>query len=259
MLVAVLVTGFEAIALCGADNLFVPLGVCVILSKITSKPLAEIVYQNLSLLGITGAVSLLAWRVRAFNTGGAIVLLLFVYGTWSLGSELWAAPVVAALLLYLGAWLVFPGPPGGGIPVRVRLVFRAVLVPLLLLVTGNMLFCGDLLYVPFVGAVATALGISLWNHVMERNPTMGNGRRAGLSALTGATAGLGVTAAAAWLSAIPRVDDGVPVVVLAAAATFASDRVTGPNITLPRVWGAAQLGLAAVMAAAFVLLRVAGY
>ena len=93
LLVAALVTGFEAISLEGADNLFVPLAVVVILGKITTKPLSEVVFQNLSLLAICLAVGLVVWRFRSFNVGGAITFILFAYGTWSLGSWVWALPV----------------------------------------------------------------------------------------------------------------------------------------------------------------------
>jgi hypothetical protein len=63
LLVAALVTGFEAIALEGADNLFIPLAVVIILGKITTKPLSEVVYHDWT-----------AWRfLRSFAAAGAIL------------------------------------------------------------------------------------------------------------------------------------------------------------------------------------------
>ena len=160
LLVAILVTGFEAICLTGTDNLFVPLATCVVLSKITTKPLAEIVYQNASLIGLLCLVALPVRRVRSLNVGGALTLVLFVYGCWSLGSERWAYPVLIAFGLYLLAARSMPLD----VSLKVAVVFRAVLAPLLVLVVSNMYHRNDELYAPFVVSIATVLALVLWNH-----------------------------------------------------------------------------------------------
>lgn len=166
LLVAVLVTGIEAVSLRGTDNLFIPVGVAVILSKITSKPLAEIIYQNVSLVVICAALGLIIRRSRSFNVGGAIAFALFVYGAWSLGSELWAFPVMTGFLAYSVMWFIYPVPTGSSSNVKVRIVFRALVIPLLLLVVGNLLGKDGFMYGPFLAACAVVLSFSIRNHLL---------------------------------------------------------------------------------------------
>ena len=160
-LVAMVVTGFEAVCLTGTDNLFVPLGVAVILAKITTKPLTEIIYQNASMLALLVIVGLTSWRVRALNIGGALVLGLFTYGCWSLGSEWWALPALAGFAIYIAACVTMPLHAS----LQVAVVFRAILPSLLLLVIDNMFRLRGLFYAPFLASLATVLLLSLANHV----------------------------------------------------------------------------------------------
>jgi dolichol kinase len=160
LLVAALVTGFEAISLEGADNLFIPLAVVVILGKITTKPLSEVIFQNLSLLAICLGVGLAAWRFRSFNVGGAITFILFAYGTWSLGSWIWTLPVFLGFAGYLAAWSRF-APPGHGSGLKVRTVARALLPPFSMLVLANSLARDELFFAPYLAASAAVLAFSL--------------------------------------------------------------------------------------------------
>ena len=160
LLVAALVTGFEAISLEGADNLFVPLAVVVILGKITTKPLSEVVFQSLSLLAICLGVGLAVWRFRSFNVGGAITFILFAYGTWSLGSWVWTLPVFVGFAGYLASWLRF-APPGHGAGIKVRTVSRALLPPFTMLVLANSLARDELFFGPYLAASAAVLAFSL--------------------------------------------------------------------------------------------------
>ncbi|HTG36462.1 MAG TPA: hypothetical protein VLB76_26390 [Thermoanaerobaculia bacterium] len=160
LLVAALVTGFEAISLEGADNLFIPLAVVVILGKITTKPLSEVIFQNLSLLAICLGVGLAAWRFRSFNVGGAITFILFAYGTWSLGSWMWSLPVFLGFAGYLAAWLRF-APPGHGSGLKVRTVVRALLPPFSMLVLSNSLARNEFFFAPYLAASAAVLAFSL--------------------------------------------------------------------------------------------------
>jgi hypothetical protein len=172
VLVAALVTGFEAISLEGADNLFIPLAVVVILGKITTKPLSEVVFQNLSLLAFCLAIGLAVWRFRSFNVGGAITFILFAYGTWSLGSWVWTLPVLVGFAGYLAAWLRF-APPGHGSGVKVRTVARGCLPPFTMLLLANSLGRYETFFASYLAASAAVLAFSLANGVfrLERRRT----------------------------------------------------------------------------------------
>lgn len=160
LLVAALVTGFEAISLQGADNLFIPVAVVVILGKITSKPLSEVAFQNLSLLAMCLVVGLAVWRLRSFNVGGAITFLLFAYGTWSLGNWYWALPVFAGYAGYLLFRQRFT-PPEHLIGVKVRTMSRALLPPFAMLILANGLRDAGTWFAPYLGALAAVVAISL--------------------------------------------------------------------------------------------------
>jgi dolichol kinase len=178
LLVAALVTGFEAISLEGADNLFIPLAIVVILGKITTKPLSEVVYQNLSLLAICLGVGFAAWRFRSFNVGGAITFILFAYGTWSLGSWMWTLPVFLGLAVYLAVWLRF-APPGHGSGMKVRTVTRALLPPFVVLLLSNSLAQDATFFGPFLAASAAVLAFSFDSGVFR----LGRRRSGPLAAL----------------------------------------------------------------------------
>ena len=176
LLVAALVTGFEAISLEGADNLFIPLAVAVILGKITTKPLSEVVFQNLSLLVMCLGIGLAVWRFRSFNVGGAITFILFAYGTWSLGSWIWTLPVLVGFAGYLAARWRF-APPEYGSGLKVRIIARALLPPFTMLLLANSLRRDETFFAPYLAASAAVLAFSLDNGVfrIERRRSWGLG------------------------------------------------------------------------------------
>jgi phytol kinase len=162
LLVALLVTLFEAISLRGTDNLFVPVAVVFVLQKITTKPLAEIAFQNLSLIGILLVIAFLSYRLHWFNTGGALTVALFTYATWSLGPRMrWAEPVFIALAVLVTARLILASRIGP--PMKVRVISRALLVPFLFLLIANLTDRFDFFFGPYLAACAATLSFVIWN------------------------------------------------------------------------------------------------
>ncbi|MFH0952925.1 MAG: hypothetical protein V1873_01200 [Verrucomicrobiota bacterium] len=259
LLVAAIVTGFEAISLHGADNLFVPIGVCVILSKITSKPVSEIVYQIVSLALISTGVGVVVHRVRSFNVGGTILFLLFVYGAWSLGSELWALPVLAAFAAYMVAWFAWPVDSAKDLAVRVRLMFHAIVVPTLILVVGNTVQAGSTMYAPFLVAMATVLSFILLNHRLMAG--LGGGvSRAGFAAKT-ALVSSAVVLVPPWCI-LANIHAGILLVYAAVvlAAALVNHLLIGrePRLGSEQRWSAARILLTLVAAGAVLLMELAG-
>jgi len=196
LLVAVLVTGFEIISLGGTDNLFVPVAVCEILARITTKPLGEIAFRNVSLLGVCGAVALVAWQTQSFNVGAAIVVILFAFAGWSLGSLSWALPVGFGFVLYVASRLWAArrgGQPGIN---RVRTTARALLVPLGILIVANVANAHAICYGPFIAAGAALLTFIVW-HSVVRVLQVSDWRRYAAAALTGLAA-WGVAVVPVW-------------------------------------------------------------
>ncbi|HEU4996298.1 MAG TPA: hypothetical protein VFT29_15885 [Gemmatimonadaceae bacterium] len=157
LLVALVVTGFEAISLRGADNLFVPIAACVILGKITTKPLPEIVFQNVSLISLCLVIGFGARRFEGLNVGATIGVLLFTYGLWSLGSPLWAMPVLIALIALVTA----RSGRFSGKAIGVRPVARACMPLVAILIIANTYHADDFWFASFLGATAamTAIGV----------------------------------------------------------------------------------------------------
>ncbi|HSF41379.1 MAG TPA: hypothetical protein VLT87_16390 [Thermoanaerobaculia bacterium] len=259
LLVAALVTGFEAISLEGADNLFVPLAVVVILGKITTKPLSEVVFQNLSLLAICLGVGLVVWRSRSFNVGGAITFILFAYGTWSLGSWRWALPVFTGFACYLACWLRF-APKGHAIGIKVRTLARALLPPFLMLVLHNSLKDTATWYAPFLAATAAVLAFSLDTGVFRLD------RLRGRTWILGAL-GLGVlawvfVAVPPWFVLGPVPPEPLVAIlgaVMAVSLTNAALELRDPELPRSREWTAWRFLLSLVAAGIVLALQTAGW
>jgi phytol kinase len=258
LLVAALVTGFEAISLQGADNLFVPLAVVVILGKITTKPLSEVVFQNLSLLAICLAIGIAVWRSRSFNVGGAITFILFAYGTWSLGNWLWALPVFLGFAGYLILWKRF-APPGHMSGIKVRTLTRALLPPFAMLALANGPIDDAIFYGPFVVASAAVVAFSLDTGVfrLERfGPAVRALGAAGIGALAWA-----IVALIPWL-----IQGGAPLGQLAAALAVVvlvsllniGIELRGTLPDRPREWTALRFVLSFLAAGAVLGLQALG-
>lgn len=270
LLVATLVTGFEAISLRGADNLFVPLAVAVILGKITSKPLGEVVFQNVSLLVLCLVLALVVRRARSFNAGGAIAFMLFTYGTWSLGSWHWALPVVTGFGCFSALWLWRrPDRPPG---VRVRAVARALLVPFAVLAVNNSLHLGPTLFGPYVTACGAVLALSLpltlkrggaegaavAAEVGGGSPTGGGSLTRVGGAMAGALLAWAATALPCWFMqrGVSPVGPAVAAVAVLAAALGAY--VLDPRGPRPQTWTARRFLLSLGAAVLVLALQVAG-
>ncbi|MBI1902142.1 MAG: hypothetical protein HYS13_13660 [Planctomycetia bacterium] len=185
LLVAMLVTGFEAVSQHGRDNLWVPLGTYVALTKILRQPQGEIVVQLTSLAAICLVVSFAAWWSHAFNVGATIVLILFAYGTWSLGSLDWALPVFLGLAVYIAAAVASREPS----VVRVRALVRSLLPPFVVLGLANFLWTQSdpsayrFWFGPYLAGGTLVLIRSLWTQVQWDNRLTSLKRYAGIIAL----------------------------------------------------------------------------
>ena len=164
LLVAILVTGVEAISLEGTDNLFVPISVCLVLARITTKTFDEMLYQNISLIAICLFAWLGVWRFRAFNMGATILLVLFAYGTWSLGSELWALPIFMMSLIYFALWAKYHGHVQFKFT-KVRRATKALTVPFVILFSANYTGQFSMMYPAFIAANAVLFSAIIVNFV----------------------------------------------------------------------------------------------
>jgi phytol kinase len=161
LLVAMLVTIFEAISLRGTDNLFVPVAVVFVLQKITTKPVEHIALQNVALVGIVALVMLIAWRVEWFNPGGALSVTLFLYAAWSLGPRFTFVIPAFIGLAALAVARVILNARGERRRFKVRAVTRTLIVPFLFLLAANSTGKFDFFYGPYVATCAAVLAFNL--------------------------------------------------------------------------------------------------
>lgn len=199
---AALLTGFEAIALDGSDNLFVPVAACVILQKQATDPVWMLVDQALVLAGLfVGLIALnratryvTERRQTAFNSGGAIVSAMFAYAVWTMGGVDWALPVMATFAGFVAAWAIAEQIRPTQKRVAVRTTYRALLVPLTLLILANSFQWYDMLYGPFVAACAAVLAFGVWNRLRHAKIPGAGVRRVVGAAATGTVAAVVVVA-----------------------------------------------------------------
>lgn len=172
-LAALLVTGFEAVSLRGWDNLFVPVGVALILGRLVTKSPTEILYQNLSFIFICSVVGILQWRIRPFNVGATLAFIQFSYATWSMGSFYWFLPVFTGFLVYSLSLFLVPELARNFAIVKVRRVFRTVAFSFMLLVIADLFSLHYFLYSPFIVSCIAVLSSILWRGALIPYPLAG--------------------------------------------------------------------------------------
>jgi phytol kinase len=219
LLVAMLVTLFEAISLEGTDNLFVPLAVVFVLQKITTKTVEHIALQNVAFVCIVAVVLLLAWRIEWFNAGGAIAVTLFVFAAWSLGDHYRYVIPVFIGLFGLALVRIFVIRRGDRRRLKVRAVTRALIVPFVFLLAANMSGLFDVFFAPYLAACAAVFAFVAWT---------------GGRAVKALAVGVG---AAVLLVAPMRVGWEVSAIVIAVVGVMA---VANARFADPREWGAAS-------------------
>lgn len=178
---ALLLTGFEAISLDGSDNLFVPVGACVILAKQATDPVWMLVDQALVLLGLLVALLVLNRgtkylthrRQTAFNTGATVASTMVAYAAWTLGGVLWAVPVLVLFAGFTTSWMMTQFLHPAREKIAVRTTYRALLLPFGVLFFANTFDQYDFWYGPFLAACAAVLAFAVSAQL----------RRAGTSAM----------------------------------------------------------------------------
>lgn len=98
-IVALLVTGFELIALNGTDNLFIPLGVFYIIDRLSHYPSTVDWITLIQLVVSFGLIFILTLKTRAVRIGWKITMALFLFASFALGNFWWLATAVFCVLL----------------------------------------------------------------------------------------------------------------------------------------------------------------
>ena len=163
LLIAILVTLFEALSVGGIDNFIIPYGTYFILERITDEPIAVIVREIFILLCVSATILIITRTPRSLMSSGILAVVLMAYGTWSLGDPSWSLPVILLVGSFSLSWAVFrkaPGVPESGY--ELREVFHVFLVSFFILWTVNSWGLYDPLFIPFLSTLSIAFGLLLY-------------------------------------------------------------------------------------------------
>lgn len=172
LLIAILATAFEAVALDGADNLIVPVGTMFVLMKITRQSIPEMAFQNCLMGIIYFTTHLIARPSGKLGSSGLIGIALAGYAAWSLVTWDWYIPILLATILL--AWMdVFLERPGQNNELhRIRPVFYTFITSFLWVLGANMEFgtgTDHLFIVPYLVSIAGNLSIR-WAWFQRTHP-----------------------------------------------------------------------------------------
>lgn len=161
LIIALLVTGFEAISLSGSDNIFVPFGTYFILVKMIWLP-AGIIVENLYVLLLIAAITgLIMLRPKILKPSGLIAMMLLNYGAISLCNFYWFLPLVLAQISYYLLILAFVHYEGKEkvASFQVKVLFYIGIIPLILLFMANTVKDHMSLYLPYVTSITAQMAI----------------------------------------------------------------------------------------------------
>ncbi|MBF0409290.1 MAG: hypothetical protein HQM10_18260 [Candidatus Riflebacteria bacterium] len=162
MVIAILVTFVEAIALEGSDNLFIPWGTFFILYKLDGMSAIGLFKQLFKFIASFFLILIASYPSQKFGISGIIGLALISYGCWSMMGFDWFVPAIigTACLSYTD---IFLGPAKDeSAQKRVRNVFYSVVVSMVWLIIASFFYHQRQLFtVPFIISFLSQMSL-LW-------------------------------------------------------------------------------------------------
>lgn len=258
LLCALQVTLYEAVSPRGIDNLFVPLGVYVILDRSEGLGPTELGARILLSLALVTLVVAVAARSNTFQVGGALVVALFCSMAWAFGRWTWILPPLAGFAIYVGIHLLFPPGPDYVTRVKAVVAAKAHFPALLLAVYADALDAREAFEGPFMACMAATAAFALWTYLRWRRVWRGRWRPAGALAV-------GALCAVAVLAAPWRLTQEAPEPLLAASAVVSLltllHELLLPGDRRPKAdefWTASPFLLSCAAAGAVALLQAQG-
>lgn len=160
-IIALLVTGFEAISLSGSDNIIVPFGTYFLLAKLIGKPLNVVVWQLEILLMLIAAGAIMYIRPRLLKTSGLIAMIMLNYAALSLCNYYWFLPLFLAQIMYYLLILSFMHYEGKEkiASFQVKVLLYIGIIPTLFLFLANTHKDHMFYYLPYLASITAQLAI----------------------------------------------------------------------------------------------------
>ena len=179
LLIAILVTMFEAISLQGADNLAVPLGTIFILAKNTPPDTSAILIQFAVLAIALLYAAVVAYPFAKVSSTGVLSMALAIYTAGGLVNYRWMLPMAVASFAFCQTrWFIQEGTP----PNRARPAFYLLVVPIFWILCANFLMkkaaspelaSPNWLFPSFITAVISQMLLSRRNNALARHHAYG--------------------------------------------------------------------------------------
>lgn len=96
---AILVTMLEAISRHGRDNIWIPLGTFLVLSRLIGESIDHAMLQLISIVCLCFIVAVYAIISGTINVGASLTLILAIYTSWALTSFDFALPLMSGTIL----------------------------------------------------------------------------------------------------------------------------------------------------------------
>lgn len=175
IVIATLVTGFEAISFKGSDNLFIPLGTYALLNSMISQPTPEILQDLLMLLIMIGVTVPLVFQTHLLKPSALIGSVLVNYAAWVLGDFFWLLPMLLAQVMLVFIVREFLPKDAGQIPAQqVKGFLYNVLIPTILIFTSTILKDRETFYVPYVASIVVQVAVIVYFFLATGGAAGGN-------------------------------------------------------------------------------------
>lgn len=160
-IIALLVTGFEAISLSGSDNIIVPFGTYFLLAKLIDKPLNVVIWQLEILLILIAAGAIMFIRPRLLKTSGLIAMIMLNYAALSLCNYYWFLPLFLAQIMYYLLILSFAHYEGKEkiASFQVKVLLYIGIIPTIFLFLANTHKGHMFYYLPYLASITAQLAI----------------------------------------------------------------------------------------------------
>ncbi len=160
VVIAILVTGFEAISFGGSDNLFIPFGTYCLLNTMVHQP-SSLIFRDLwMLLVMIGVTVPLANKTRLLKPSSLIAMVLVNYAAWALGDFFWLLPLLLAqVMLVFIVHALIPKDAKQSTAHQIKSFLYNVFIPTILIFASNIFKDWEALYIPYVAAIVAQVAV----------------------------------------------------------------------------------------------------
>lgn len=161
-IIAILLTGFEAISPTGSDNIIIPFGTYFLLMKMTSLPL-DIIIEDICILII---VVIITASLYVLKPTGLIGMMLLNYAAFTLGGLSWFIPLLITEILFL-LLITLPFYEYKKEKFSIMILFYLGIIPTILIFIANTFNNYHIVFIPYVVSIASQIPLSYYFYSLK--------------------------------------------------------------------------------------------